>query len=53
MDYERPNCPFVMQAPHFQELDDQIAATIKDFGGKAFAKLNWSSPKVKTDGILL
>jgi len=38
----------IHQAPHFKELDEQIASVIAGFGGKTFVKLNWSSPKVST-----
>ena len=35
-----------MQAPSFPELTQWITQSIADLGGKAFPKLNWSSPRV-------
>ncbi|XP_046639568.1 cell division cycle protein 123 homolog [Daphnia pulicaria] len=34
-----------LEAPHFEDIDKEITTAIAEFGGKAFIKLNWSSPK--------
>lgn len=40
-----------MQAPSFEELDAEVASSIAELGGKIFAKLNWSSPKVVAENF--
>ena len=44
--YKLFRCDFFPQAPKFPQFEAQIKSAIARLGGKVFAKLNWSSPKV-------
>ena len=48
MVYFRPPlvCWFMQAPPSFPELTQWITQSIAELGGKAFPKLNWSSPRV-------